>query len=106
MMAADRRVIDPDVIVREASDGVTLLVRVVFRGHGTIQTQYQPSHVLLASGRAEPAQHLVEYSTWRRKRFKDLRRNNRDIVIDTIIVTQLTQLLSGGLKVSTKGAYR
>src|ERR1700680_1296463 len=105
MVAAHRRVIDTNVVVRQAPDGVALLVHVVFRRDGAIETQNQPSHVRLASGRAEPAQHLVEYSTRRRERFHDLRRHHRDVILATIVVTQLNQLLSGGLKVSTKGAY-
>ena len=44
VMAADRRVVDADVIVREPPDRIALLVHVVFREDGAIQTQNQPSH--------------------------------------------------------------
>ena len=62
VVPADGRVVDTNVVVREPPDRVALLIHVVFGEDRAIQTQNQPSHVPLASGGAEPTQHLVQYS--------------------------------------------
>src|ERR1700748_1068139 len=56
VMSADGSVVDADVIIREAANGVPLLVHVVFRHHLAIQAQDQPSHASPSAREYQPNQ--------------------------------------------------
>ena len=102
MMAAHRRVIDADVVVRKAPNRVALLVHVVFREDLTIQAEHQACHRLILL--AEPSQYFVKYTPLRGERLSDVRHDDRHVVPSAVIVRQLNQLFSNRIKISTKGA--
>jgi len=102
VMTADGRIVDPDVVVREAPNGVALLVHVVFREDLTIQAEHQACHRLISL--TEPSQYFVKYTPVCGERLSYVRHDDRHVVPPTIVVRQLNQLLSNRIKISTKGA--
>ena len=94
VVAADRRVVDADVVVREAPDRVALLVHVVFGQYLAIETQNQPCHVVRLAGSAEPPQHSVKYTVPDREGIKNLGQDNRNVVLAAVVVAQLDQVLA------------
>ena len=105
VVAADRGIVDADVIVRQAPDRVALLVHVVFRHDLAIQAKYQPCHVLLPLSRVSrtspgSCRNILSAS---RESVDDVRHDHRDVVPAAIVIGQLNQLLSDRIKISTKG---
>ena len=100
VMAADRRVVDTDVIVRQATDRIPLLGHVVFGQNLAIQTQYQARHRLPRCRLPEPGQYSVKYAPPRGEKFDHLRQHDRDVVPTAAVVGELHQLPSDGVKIT------
>ena len=101
VMAAHRRIVDTDIVVREAPNRVALLVHVVFREDLTIQAEHQACHRLISL--TEPSQYFVKYTPLCGERLSHVRHDHRDVVSPAIVVRKLDQLLSNRIKISTKG---
>ena len=101
-MSAHGRIVDTDIVVGEAPNGVALLVHVVFREDLTIQAEHQACHRLISL--PEPSQYFVKYTPLRGERLSHVRHDHRDVVSAAIIVRKLNQLFSNHIKISTKGA--
>ena len=85
VMTRHRRVIDADVVVREAANRVPLLVHVVFGEDLVIQAQDQTCHRFRLP-LTEPAKKFVHHSATRGERFDRLREHHRDVVTTTVLV--------------------
>src|ERR1039458_7658839 len=101
-MAAHRRIVDTNIVIREAPNRIALLVHVVFRKDLTIQAEHQACH-LDSISLTEPSQDFVKYTPVRRERLNHLRHDHRYVIPSAIVVRQLYQLFSYGIKISTKG---
>jgi hypothetical protein len=87
-MTAHRRIVDANIVIRKAPNGVALFIHVVFGEDRTVQAEHQACHadsIFLA----EPSQYFVKYTPLRGKRLSDVRHDDRDVVPATIIVRQL-----------------
>ena len=100
VMAADRGIVDADVVVRQATDRVPLLGHVVFGQDLAIQTQDQARHRLPRSRLPEPGQYSVKYAPPRGEKFDHLRQHDRDVVPAAAVVGELHQLPSDGIKIT------
>ena len=74
-MTADRRIVDTNVVVREAPNGVALLIHVVFREDLTIQAEHQACHSDYIS-LTEPSQYFVKYTPLRGERLSHMRHDD------------------------------
>ena len=84
-MTAHSRIVDTNIVVREAPNGVALFVHVVFREDVTVQAEHQACHSDSIS-LAEPSQDFVKYTPVRRERLLDVRHNHRDIIPAAVVV--------------------
>jgi len=102
MVSTDRRIVDPYVVVREAADRIPLLGHVVLGEGLAIEAKDKSRHGDLPL----PDQPLeASYqSLFLRKRPRDFGQGHRNVVAASVLVGQLGQLFSYGLKISTKGA--
>jgi len=75
VVAAHRRIVDTNIVIRKAPNGVALFVHVVFREDLTVQAKHQACHADSIS-LAEPSQDLVEYTPVGGKRLGDMRHDD------------------------------
>src|SRR5208282_2832205 len=90
VVAADRRIIDPYVVIREPPYGIALLVHVVFRKDLTVQAEHQTCHSDSIS-LTKPSQYFVKYTPMRGEGLFNVRHDDRHIIPSAVIVRQLYQ---------------
>ena len=102
VMTADGRIVDADVVVRQATDRVPLLGHVVFGQDLAVQTQDKARHRLPRSPLSEPGQYSVKYAPPRGEKFDHLRQHDRDVVPAAAVIGKLHQLPSDGIKITAE----
>ena len=103
VVTAHRRIVDTNIVVRQAPDRVALFIHVVFCEDLTIQAEHQACHSDSIS-LTEPSQDFVKYTPVRGERLGYMSHDHRHVVPPAVVVGKLDQLFSNCIKISTKGA--
>src|SRR3979490_3177952 len=103
VVTAHRRIVDTNIVVRQAPDRVALFIHVVFCEDLTIQAEHQACHSDSIS-LTEPSQDFVKYTPVSGERLGYMSHDDRYVIPSAIVVGELYQLFSYCIKISTKGA--
>ena len=91
VMAADGRIVDTNIVIREPANGIALLVHVVFGHSLAVEAENQPSH---ASALTEPTKNAIDNIATRRETIQHVCDQHRDVVTASVVVGKLNQLFS------------